>query len=118
MVGDPKQSIYRFRRADARLFQVARVYLQENFAAQALHNHHTRRNAPAIVAAVNAVFREQPAGFEFVEHGTYQHDLPGTVQEYPNWRRRLPYSIEELTRRLSTELSWLIRIRSEQGLED
>ena len=83
MVGDPKQSIYRFRRADARLFQVARVYLQENFAAQALHNHHTRRNAPAIVAAVNAVFREQPAGFEFVEHGTYQHDLPGTVQVMP-----------------------------------
>jgi (1->4)-alpha-D-glucan 1-alpha-D-glucosylmutase len=46
-----------------------------------------------------------------------QVNLPGTVQEYPNWRRRLPYSIEELTRRLSTELSWLIRIRREQGLE-
>ncbi len=83
MVGDPKQSIYRFRRADARLFQVARAYLQEHFAAQALHNHHTRRNAPAIVAAVNAVFREQPEGFEFVEHGTHQHDLPGTVQVMP-----------------------------------
>ena len=83
MVGDPKQSIYRFRRADARLFQVARAYLQEHFSAATLQNHHSRRNAPAIVAAVNAVFREQPEGFEFVEHGTHQHDLPGAVLVLP-----------------------------------
>jgi ATP-dependent helicase/nuclease subunit A len=83
MVGDPKQSIYRFRRADARLFEVARDYLQAHFSAVPMQNHHTRRNAPAIVAAVNAVFREQPEGFEFVEHGTHQHDLPGTVQVLP-----------------------------------
>ena len=56
IVGDPKQSIYRFRRADARLFGVARDYLKDNFAAQELHNNHTRRNAPAVLDAVNAVF--------------------------------------------------------------
>jgi ATP-dependent helicase/nuclease subunit A len=83
IVGDPKQSIYRFRRADARLFGVARGYLLENFAAHELHNNRTRRNAPPIVEAVNAVFREQPEGFEFTEHETHQHELPGYVQVLP-----------------------------------
>ncbi len=83
VVGDPKQSIYRFRRADARLFGVAREYLKEHFSAHELHNHHTRRNALPIVDAVNAVFREQPEGFEFIEHGTHQLELPGHVMVLP-----------------------------------
>ena len=83
IVGDPKQSIYRFRRADARLFSVARDYLKEHFAAHELHNNHTRRNALPIVKAVNAVFREQPEGFEFNEHETHQQDLPGHVMVLP-----------------------------------
>ncbi|MDD2700835.1 MAG: UvrD-helicase domain-containing protein [Sideroxydans sp.] len=83
VVGDPKQSIYRFRRADARLFGVAREYLQQNFNAETLGNSLTRRNSQAVVDAVNAVFREQPEGFEFVEHQTHQKDLPGHVLVLP-----------------------------------
>ncbi len=83
VVGDPKQSIYRFRRADARLFGVAREYLQEHFNAETLGNSLTRRNAQPIVDAVNAVFREQPDGFEFVEHQTHQTELPGHVLVLP-----------------------------------
>ena len=83
VVGDPKQSIYRFRRADARLFGVAREYLQEYFAAETLGNSLTRRNSQAVVDAVNAVFREQPDGFEFVEHQTHQKELPGHVLVLP-----------------------------------
>jgi ATP-dependent helicase/nuclease subunit A len=83
VVGDPKQSIYRFRRADARLFGVAREYLQQNFRAETLGNSLTRRNSQAVVDAVNAVFREQPEGFEFVEHQTYQKELPGHVLVLP-----------------------------------
>ncbi|MGC2165378.1 MAG: UvrD-helicase domain-containing protein [Gallionella sp.] len=83
VVGDPKQSIYRFRRADARLFGVARVYLQEHFNAGALGNSLTRRNSQPVVDAVNAVFREQPDGFEFVEHQTHQTELPGQVLVLP-----------------------------------
>lgn len=83
IVGDPKQSIYRFRRADARLFGVAREYLEENFAAEVLGNSLTRRNSQPVVDAVNAVFREQPDGFEFVEHQTYQKELPGHVLVLP-----------------------------------
>ena len=83
VVGDPKQSIYRFRRADARLFGVAREYLQEYFAAETLGNSLTRRNSQPVVDAVNAVFQSQPDGFEFVEHQTHQRDLPGHVLVLP-----------------------------------
>ena len=83
VVGDPKQSIYRFRRADARLFGVAREYLQEHFNAETLGNSLTRRNSQPVVDAVNAVFREQPDGFEFVEHQTHQTELPGHVLVLP-----------------------------------
>jgi len=83
IVGDPKQSIYRFRRADARLFGVAREYLKEHFAAVTLGNSLTRRNSQPVVDAVNAVFREQPNGFEFVEHQTHQKELPGHVLVLP-----------------------------------
>ena len=84
VVGDPKQSIYRFRRADARLFGVARDYLKQHFAAHELHNNHTRRNAPAVLDAVNAVFAAHPQGFVDFEPHTAEHtDLPGHVMLLP-----------------------------------
>jgi ATP-dependent helicase/nuclease subunit A len=84
VVGDPKQSIYRFRRADARLFGVAREYLKEHFAAHELHNNHTRRNAPAVLAAVNAVFADHPEGFVDFEPHTAEHTgLSGYVMALP-----------------------------------
>ncbi len=84
VVGDPKQSIYRFRRADARLFGVARDYLQQNFAAHSLHNNHTWRNAPAVLDAVNAVFVAHPEGFvDFAPHTAEHAGLPGYVAVLP-----------------------------------
>lgn len=56
LVGDPKQSIYRFRRADARLFDVARDMLQREFGATVLRTNRTRRNSPDVLRWVNAVF--------------------------------------------------------------
>src|SRR5262245_4119780 len=56
MVGDPKQSIYRFRRADARLFRQAAGYLEQEFGGARLSQEETRRCAPALVAVVNALF--------------------------------------------------------------
>jgi ATP-dependent exoDNAse (exonuclease V) beta subunit len=53
VVGDPKQSIYRFRRAEARVFEAAKQLLREGFAAREAGTDTTRRNAPAIVDTLN-----------------------------------------------------------------
>lgn len=53
IVGDPKQSIYRFRRAEARVFDAAKALLREGFGAREAGTDTTRRNAPAIVDVLN-----------------------------------------------------------------
>ncbi|WP_296225006.1 UvrD-helicase domain-containing protein [Ralstonia sp. UBA689] len=65
LVGDPKQSIYRFRRADARLFDAAREMLVASFGATVLRTNRTRRNAPAVLEWVNAVFLQARARDEY-----------------------------------------------------
>ncbi|MBI5436239.1 MAG: UvrD-helicase domain-containing protein [Nitrosomonadales bacterium] len=84
VVGDPKQSIYRFRRADARLFGVVREFLQLEFGAHYLTQNETRRNAPAVLEAVNGVFAPLPDGFvDFEEHIAHHQGLPGHVEVLP-----------------------------------
>jgi ATP-dependent helicase/nuclease subunit A len=56
LVGDPKQSIYRFRGADPRVFEVARERLVRDFGAASLRTNVTRRNAPQLVAQFNRIF--------------------------------------------------------------
>ncbi|MFT7774391.1 UvrD-helicase domain-containing protein [Roseateles sp.] len=56
IVGDPKQSIYRFRRADPRVFAAAQDFVCQGLAGVRLACDHTRRNAPEVLEAVNATF--------------------------------------------------------------
>jgi ATP-dependent helicase/nuclease subunit A len=57
IVGDPKQSIYRFRRAEPRVFIAARDILAAQGAA-ILRTNQTRRNATAIVDVLNRSFAD------------------------------------------------------------
>ena len=63
MVGDPKQSIYRFRRAEPRVFVVARQLLQAQ-GARILRTSQTRRNATAITGVLNTAFAANPLYFQ------------------------------------------------------
>lgn len=73
IVGDPKQSIYRFRRAEPRVFAAARRFVVQGLHGRVLACDHTRRNASAVIDAVNGVFEEirraEPWG-EFRTHTT------------------------------------------------
>ena len=73
VVGDPKQSIYRFRKADARLFKAVQEFLQHDYGAKLLDKNDTRRNPPIVVQSVNQVFtkvKEQMPDYRFMDHKT------------------------------------------------
>ena len=61
IVGDPKQSIYRFRRAEPRVFEAAQAFVTQGLGGALLACDHTRRNAPAVLAALNGMFEQASA---------------------------------------------------------
>lgn len=86
LVGDPKQSIYRFRRADPRLQKQASAWLGENLDAVAVGLHESRRSAQAIIDTVNRVFSTTAAGDALggiEHHETHRGDQWGRVELLP-----------------------------------
>jgi ATP-dependent helicase/nuclease subunit A len=57
IVGDPKQSIYRFRRAEPQIFLAAQTFIRDKLGGSLLSCDHTRRLAVAVTHAVNSVMR-------------------------------------------------------------
>jgi ATP-dependent helicase/nuclease subunit A len=88
IVGDPKQSIYRFRGAEPRVFEAARQFVVDGLGGHELACNHTRRNATAVVDAVNAVFSRAVASGDytgFIAHSTQRtNDAPGHVWRVPD----------------------------------
>jgi len=83
LVGDPKQSIYRFRGAEARLFQLGQDYLRAQFRGVSVSIPVTRRCAPPIVELVNRVFGAEPGFAGFETHVAYHRSVPGRVEVLP-----------------------------------
>lgn len=83
IVGDPKQSIYRFRRAEPRVFNAARDLLVAQ-GADFLRTNQTRRNAAGIVDVLNNSFAPNPL---FHPQTTLMAE-PGTVWRLPLVRQQ------------------------------
>jgi ATP-dependent helicase/nuclease subunit A len=87
LVGDSKQSIYRFRRAEPRLFHVAHQWLRDRLAATAHPLHVSYRSAPAIMECVNRLYTDDGplcgALDSFTPHDTHHRQLWGRVELLP-----------------------------------
>jgi len=86
LVGDSKQSIYRFRRADPRLFDTAQQWLGEHLNAETSPLDISWRSAPAIIDFVNHTFNDTSLGerlTSFQTHDTHQKNLWGKVELLP-----------------------------------
>ena len=85
IVGDPKQSIYRFRRAEPQVFIAAQAFVRDGLGGDLLSCDHTRRNATGVIAAVNHVMGAAQAQGEtsgFRDHTTESKD-PGVLLRLP-----------------------------------
>ena len=97
LVGDEKQSIYRFRRAEPALFRAAHQWLATHMQAQTFTQHISWRSSPAIIDFVNLLFArraepgngeaaEETSGFaipDFRPHATRHEQRWGQVEVLP-----------------------------------
>ena len=85
LVGDEKQSIYRFRRAEPRLFAAAQLWMQQHLDAVTVPLNKSWRSSPAIIDFMNRVFSQEMLQHSlpsFVHHDTHL-SLPGFVEFLP-----------------------------------
>jgi ATP-dependent exoDNAse (exonuclease V) beta subunit len=123
VVGDPKQSIYRFRRADVTLYEATKRRLLAE-GAKLVHLTTSFRSAPSIQAAVNAAFAPLMQGSQDGSQAEYvalqpfrgEPDGQPTVvalpvpRPYSNWGKITNYSVDDsIPGAVGAFVDWLIR---------
>ncbi|MBX3611453.1 MAG: UvrD-helicase domain-containing protein [Hydrogenophaga sp.] len=94
IVGDPKQSIYRFRRAEPQVFRAAQAFVVQGLGGARLSCDHTRRCAIGVIDALNTTMQRaeqageygETVGAAFRTHTTAS-DEPGAVLALPQLAR-------------------------------
>ncbi len=89
IVGDPKQSIYRYRRAEPQVLRAAQQFVVDVLGGDLLSCDHTHRNARRVLAVVNeAMGAAQDAG-EYDGYRAHTTESPedGAVQRLPQIER-------------------------------
>ncbi len=86
IVGDSKQSIYGFRRADSSLFTEASHWLNDNLAATTVPLETSWRSSPVIIDFVNKLFTTGELSEQiktFTPHKTHKQQRWGKVEVWP-----------------------------------
>ena len=123
LVGDPKQSIYRFRRADVAVYEQVKQQLAAQ-GADVVQLNASFRSVPQIQAAVNAAFAPRMTGAADGSQAAYVPleavradvtERPSVIalpvpQPYGRFGRVFPYAIEQsLPDAVGAFVEWLVR---------
>ena len=86
LVGDIKQSIYRFRGANPEIQTLAAYWSHHTLGSQQFSNDHSWRSSPAVIDCVNRIFSHssiQPLFQAFNPHSCQHNDRWGFVKIHP-----------------------------------
>lgn len=101
IVGDEKQSIYRFRRAEPRLFIAAEKWLKDNLGAKTCPLSHSWRSSPAVINFINKIFTQDQFKAllpSFIEHSTHRKELSGKITLLPlSQREKIEQKKDEIS---------------------
>ena len=108
IVGDPKQSIYRFRRAEPQVFIAAKQFVQDGLGGDLLSCDHTRRNAVQVVAAVNTVMLKAQDVQQYSDYRAHSTEIAvaGSVVRLPQIERHSQDKAKDKNTEESAELVW------------
>ena len=108
IVGDPKQSIYRFRRAEPQVFIAAQKFVQDGLDGDLLSCDHTRRNAVQVVEAVNAVMLQAQDVNQYSDYRAHSTEIAeeGAVLRLPQIERIAKDKEEKRASDDSAEMTW------------